>query len=46
MNTRVAYHSLLQIIFLIQALNTHLMSPELASRFFTISGTWKAQGGV
>ena len=43
-NTRVDYHALLQGIFPIQGLNSHLLyliSPPLAGGFFTTSVTWE-----
>ena len=42
-NTEVDYHALLQGIFLTQGLNLCLMSPALASRFFTTSAIFEAQ---
>ena len=40
-NFRVNYHALLQRIFPIQGLNSHLISPALAGGFFITSVTWE-----
>ena len=40
-NTGVDCHAFLQVIFLTQGSNPHLMSPELVDGFFTTSATWQ-----
>ena len=41
-NTRVGYHTLLQGIFLTQAISASLIFLALAGRFFTTSSSWEA----
>ena len=45
-NAGVDCHALVQGIFPAQGWNLNLLSPVLASRFFTTSATWEALQGV
>ena len=45
-NTEAGCHALLQRIFPALGSNLHLMSPPLASRFFTSRATWDALSNI